>query len=97
MEDPTLIRYAPPTKYLKEPLGAICKVLHDNSEYTYYVQISTDNEYAHWIKVGEFLEKAFIRYIKNPVFVSACLNLASCNQEERHVYIKEVTESLNAL
>ena len=94
VEDTTLLRYAPPTKYIEAPLGSICKVMSDNNEHTYYVQIAAEVEHPHWVKAGDFLERTFIDYIKSQEFVTACIGLASCDPEEKHIYLEALVGAL---
>ncbi len=68
-------KYSVPTKFTQKPHGTICKVMKDNEEFDFYIQVSHDINFPKWEKFGTILEKAFENSIDNEEFIKICLNL----------------------
>ena len=68
-----LIRYSAPTKFCSAVWGQIWKCMHDNDEYSLYIQVSRNPEEPIWLKMGDFLEKAFANRIFDETFITPLL------------------------
>lgn len=68
-----LIRYNAPTKLCAAPYGQIWQCMHDNEEYSLYIQVSRVPEEPVWLKMGDFLEKAFAHQLFNETFIAQLL------------------------
>jgi hypothetical protein len=68
-----VIRYTIPSRYDVAPYGAIVTVMGDHEE-TMFIQLGQE-EHSHWIRLGDFLEKAFKSEINDTEFIKGCLSL----------------------
>ncbi len=80
VEEKILIKYSAPSKFTNEPYGQIWKAMHDDNLSTLYIQTSRNEEDPHWMKMGEFLEKAFGQQVTEESFIKGCLELLEQNQ-----------------
>lgn len=71
-----IIRYSAPTKYDKEPIGTIYKIVKDDKSFDYYIQISHQEAEPKWESIGDFLTLAFKNSLHNKEFIANCL--ANC-------------------
>ncbi len=76
-----LVRYSAPNKLCMSPYGQIWKNTHDDNLYSLYIQTSKDANEPHWLKMGEFLEKAFAHQITEEKFIKNCLKMMIHNQK----------------
>jgi len=77
-----VIKYSAPTKFCYEPYGQVWKQLHDNEEYSLYVQVSESQEDPCWITMGQFLEKSFHDSLSDEKFIQNCLSVFKENQKD---------------
>jgi hypothetical protein len=67
-------KYNRPTHLSKEPQGTLwCADLEGGKEL--FIQTADNKNRPHWIRVGEFLERAFCLEIHNHNFLDAALKL----------------------
>lgn len=66
-------RYTVPTKYDMAPHGQICVVKQDAP--VYYIQVSSDENHATWLRYGEFLEVVFAESINDKHFIQNSLDM----------------------
>jgi len=67
-----LVKYSAPSKLCLEPYGQIWQQINDDGLYTLWVQVSKKEDEAHWLKMGEFLEKVYADRIKTDRFMAQC-------------------------
>lgn len=94
MEEKVTVRYTAPTRYDKAAWGSICKVMSDSDEFSYYIQITKNEDHAHWVKVEDFLSNVFYEYIENQNFILACLDYITGTDKERSFNLGRIIQVL---
>ena len=74
-EERVLVKYSAPSKFTNEPYGQIWQAMHDDNLSTLYIQTSKNEAEPHWMKMGDFLEKAFAPQLNDEKFIKGCLGL----------------------
>lgn len=70
-----VIRYSAPSKFCLLPYGHIWKQMHDNDEFSLFVQTSPKEDEPQWVTMGSFLEKSFASQLLQESFIADCLPL----------------------
>lgn len=74
-------RYAEPTRHERGAFMTVYKVMGDKDDYSYFIQISTDEEHPNWQRAGTVFEKAFEDKLENKEFMDECLRLYRIDKE----------------
>ncbi len=70
------IRYSStPTKFDLAPYGFIVKVLKDNGDYDYYIQLSKEDDASEWLSIPDYLDRHFRKYYNTESFTKLMLKL----------------------
>lgn len=70
-----LVRYSHPTRLDIAPYGKIWESIINDDFPVLYIQASTDEHTPNWIRLGDFLERAFVNLLHEESFIQECLKL----------------------
>ncbi len=70
-----LVKYSAPTKLCSFPYGQIWKSMHDDEKFSLYIQTNKNIDEPHWMRMSDFLEKAFEDQLSDDEFIKKCLKM----------------------